>query len=382
MSRTATISRSRPHADTEPAGHWADRARCRNRLAEFEASEDVARAMCGACPVRVQCLAEALGEEGQDTAAYREGIRGGLDPRERADLARGEQPVPDNAPGDWDEAEKLLRAAELCDRVVAACSGLPLRAVTELRRGLGLREVPDPQGDRRTPLTPQQRFDRRTEPGDDGHLLWTGYPGVQLTDGRTVFGTVLAFTLGYGRAPEGIVRAMCGQDRCVAWQHLADRPMRESLAATASSPAVPQLPVPVEYLYGVKPAHADGNDAWVPAQVVRFRIVRKTRVKVFYVRDERHGGTPRIGSVNRRRLEATGDVYRGATTGWWEADKRVYLAPPILDADATVRPSPATLAELRAAMTVAHPDHGGTDEAFMAAHVAYRQARRIARAQQ
>ncbi|MFZ3494595.1 WhiB family transcriptional regulator [Streptomyces sp. 5.8] len=380
MSRTATLSRSRPHADTDPAGHWADRARCKNRLAEFEASEDAARAMCEACPVRAQCLDVALEEEGQSTSAYRDGIRGGLDPRERAALARGEQPVPDDTPDNREEAEKLLRAAQLCDRVVAERSGLPLRAVTELRRSLGLRMVPDPQTSPRKPRTPQQRFDRRTQPGDDGHVLWIGNPGVQMADRRSVSCTVLAYTLGYGRPPEGSVRATCGQARCVAWQHLADRPMREALAAAAEPPAVPQLLVPVEYLYGVQPTHWKGDALWAPAQVVRFRVVRKTRAKVFYIRDERHG-TPRIGSVSRLRLEADGNVYRGATTGWWEADKRLYLAPPALEADATVRPSPATLAELRAAMTVAHPDRGGTDATFMQAHAAYQQARRTTRAQ-
>ncbi|MFB6517459.1 WhiB family transcriptional regulator [Streptomyces sp. NPDC056401] len=231
MSLAATISRSRPHADTDPAGHWADRARCKNRLQEFEASEAAARSMCTPCPVRVQCLADALEEEGQATSSYREGIRGGLDPRERAGLARGEQPVPDDTPGNREEAEKFLRRAELCDRVVAERSGLPLRAVTELRRSLGLPMVPDPQTSPRKPLTPRQRFDRRTQAGDDGHLLWTGNVGLQLADRRTVSCMVLAFELGYGRAPAGIVRATCGQDRCVAWQHLADRPMREAYRA-------------------------------------------------------------------------------------------------------------------------------------------------------
>lgn len=380
MSRTATISRSRPHADTDPAGHWADRARCKNRLQQFEASEKAARAMCAACPVHVPCLAQALEEEGQSTSGYRDGIRGGLDPLERARLARGVQHVPDDTTGDQEEAERLLGEGELCDRLVAEHSGLQLRAVTQLRLELGLPPVPDPQRGQREPRTLLQRFERRTQPGEDGHLLWTGTPGVQLADRRSVFGTVLAFHLGYGRAPEGIVRATCGTDRCVAWQHLTDHPMREALAAAAEPPPAAQLPVPVEYLYGVQPMHWVGDEVRVDARVVRFRIVRKTRARIFYVRDERRG-TPRIGSVNRVRLEADGDVYRGATTGWWERDKRVYLAPPVLDADAAVRPSPATLAELKAAMTAAHPDHGGTGEAFMRAHAAYRQARRTARAQ-
>ncbi|MCP3758190.1 WhiB family transcriptional regulator [Streptomyces sp. TBY4] len=217
----ATVSRSRPHADTEPAGHWAELARCKNRLAEFEASEDAARSICMACPVRIQCLADALDEEGQATAGYRDGIRGGLDPRERAALARGEQPVPDDTPGNREEAEKFLRAATLCDRLV-----------TEMRRKMGLPVVADPQKTPLKPLTLQERFDRRTQPGDDGHLLWTGLPGL-MTAGRTTSGVIVAFELGYGRPPEGQARATCGQARCVAWQHLADRSMREALAAAA-----------------------------------------------------------------------------------------------------------------------------------------------------
>ncbi|MFD9306114.1 WhiB family transcriptional regulator [Streptomyces sp. NPDC060048] len=369
----ATASRSRPHADTDRADHWADRARCKNRLDEFWASEEAARTLCAACPVRLRCLSDALREEGQLSAAYREGIRGGLDPRQRATLTLGERPAPADTPSSRAEAEELLRAAELCDRVVSERSGLRLRAVVEFRRELGLPPVRDT--DRRPLLSRQERFDRRTLPGDDGHLLWTGHRSVQMADGRAVSSVTLAFELGHGRPPEGVARVMCGQDRCVAWQHLADRPMREALTAAAKPPATAQLPAVVEYLYGVEPAHWEGDRVWVGARVVRFRIIRKTRARVFYARTDR-GGVSRVGSVNRVRLEADGDVYRGATTGWWEPDKRLYLTAPVLDPGASVRPSPAALADLKTAMTAAHPDHGGTDEAFMAAHAAYQQARR------
>lgn len=53
------------------------------RLAGLEA-----RAVCASCPVRPQCLQAALDEEGDDDAIFRAGIRGGLNPKQRAALRR------------------------------------------------------------------------------------------------------------------------------------------------------------------------------------------------------------------------------------------------------------------------------------------------------
>lgn len=47
-----------------------------------------ARAVCARCPVRAQCLAEALAVEVSRTGEYRHGMWGGLTPDERASLYR------------------------------------------------------------------------------------------------------------------------------------------------------------------------------------------------------------------------------------------------------------------------------------------------------
>jgi len=47
-----------------------------------------AKRICGTCPVRARCLEAALTEEGSTTAGSRFGIRGGLNNKERARVAR------------------------------------------------------------------------------------------------------------------------------------------------------------------------------------------------------------------------------------------------------------------------------------------------------
>ncbi|MBH0245845.1 hypothetical protein I3W98_28000, partial [Streptomyces cavourensis] len=49
----------------------------------------------------------------------------------------------------------------------------------------------------------------------------------------------------------------------------------------------------------------------------------------------------------------------------------LHLNPPEIPS----QPKPPSLAELKAAMAAAHPDRGGTDEAFIAARVRYERAR-------
>jgi len=121
----------------------------------------------------------------------------------------------------------------------------------------------------------------------------------------------------------------------------------------------------VEYLYGIEAEHGSGP-GWTPTRVVKFRITKKTPRRIYYLlrewRDEQR-------FVDRVALERDGQATR-KSGGWWEADLTVYLSPPVL-AEAQ-QPS---LAELKAAMAAAHPDRGGTDEAFVAARARYERAR-------
>jgi hypothetical protein len=129
---------------------------------------------------------------------------------------------------------------------------------------------------------------------------------------------------------------------------------------------------PVEYLYAVAAGHFDGNDDWVDAAVTSFRITRRTAKRVYYVRRER-GGEVEIGYVDRRRLEEAGEVVNRGAGGWWAPDHHLYAAPPVLE---PARPEPPDVRELKAAMHSAHPDRGGTDEAFIAARERYERAQR------
>jgi hypothetical protein len=119
---------------------------------------------------------------------------------------------------------------------------------------------------------------------------------------------------------------------------------------------------PVEYLYGI--AYADGK-SWVKA----YRITRKTPKRIYYIREQRFADEdPEIGFVNRQELESTGEVIN-RSRGWWDADFHLYAEPPELHDSSSVMPK--TLSELRAEMADAHPDRGGTREAFEAARVRY-----------
>jgi hypothetical protein len=78
--------------DTLPnALSWATRAACAGAtLDDFfeERATAYALALCARCPVRSECLAEAMAAEGGANAAGRHGIFGGLGPTERAELRR------------------------------------------------------------------------------------------------------------------------------------------------------------------------------------------------------------------------------------------------------------------------------------------------------
>lgn len=73
-----------------PATHgtWHDRAACRGQDTELWFSIDAddreaAKAICNRCPVRLDCLDEALDEERGQSKEYRAGIRGGMNAEER-----------------------------------------------------------------------------------------------------------------------------------------------------------------------------------------------------------------------------------------------------------------------------------------------------------
>lgn len=96
----------------------------------------------------------------------------------------------------------------------------------------------------------------RTQPTDDGHLLWTGPRGThgQLVlkyQERQYTAARIAFRIRYGREPEGAVRMTCDRDGCVYPDHTEDTAMRQ------------RTNVALRYLYGRGPVDdqcANGHD--------------------------------------------------------------------------------------------------------------------------
>jgi hypothetical protein len=152
----------------------------------------------------------------------------------------------------------------------------------------------------------------------------------------------------------------------------------------------------VEYLYGYSHLSDD-------VSLYRFRITKKTAKRVYYIRGgewiDEHGepqdlrGIRRtsddddvIGYVNRQKLEADGEVTNRGVH-WCYEDSLLYASLQLLlqqhqrfRSEANLHEAQSDLRTLKAAMAAAHPDRGGSNAAFIAARVAYIEARRRLRA--
>ncbi|MCG0061687.1 hypothetical protein L0F81_00035 [Streptomyces tricolor] len=115
-----------------------------------------------------------------------------------------------------------------------------------------------------------------------------------------------------------------------------------------------------EFLYELWDANWDegplGN-----YQILAHPITKKTPKRIYFVFLNQR----RTSFVDRQKIEAAGEVYHGYTM------RRLHLTPPEIP-DREKKPS---LPELRKAMADAHPDRGGSDEAFIAARRRYEAAR-------
>jgi hypothetical protein len=129
-----------------------------------------------------------------------------------------------------------------------------------------------------------------------------------------------------------------------------------------------ELPSEVEFVYGIEAPHEELND-WIPARVVAFRVTKKTARRVYYNAEFLPERYPRVRFVDRIALERDGKVHR-RSAGWWEPDITVYLQAPELEA-----PGRPDVADLKARMAAAHPDRGGSDEAFIQARALYLKAK-------
>ena len=132
---------------------------------------------------------------------------------------------------------------------------------------------------------------------------------------------------------------------------------------------------PLEFLYGVDEA-GPRDEPFSGYVVVPFRIVRKTARRIFYVSTWPPG---KLRYVDRQAMEAAGDEGHWArrTASWWEPDNRLWLKAPTLHRGLRVNTAAAEaeVSRLRAEMAAVHPDRGGTDAEFIAAHRRYEAAR-------
>jgi hypothetical protein len=169
----------------EPAGQWLKQAACLGLADEMfpdnnEQGIAHAKDICRPCPVQKECVLDAL-----KIGDYKYGIRGGLRPNERRNLAR-----------------QMGRRK-------------PAEPVTE----------PDPQP--RAKRTFQSLWNQRAQPLPEGHVEWTGSTPVAL-NGHYYTPTQIAFRVDRKQPPVGIVRRTCGVDGCVLPAHLMDQAERDA----------------------------------------------------------------------------------------------------------------------------------------------------------
>ncbi|MER6515203.1 WhiB family transcriptional regulator [Nonomuraea sp. NPDC001636] len=186
MNPTSSRAISTRHTDD-----WRTRGACLStRTPEFwfpkgstgpgsiQAAE--AKAICRACPVAITCATWAIERRLQH------GIYGGLDAPQRRSIARK-------------ETRHDLTHSGIVTEVHAAWTS-----------------------DARDPLV--DAYLKSSVQDDNGHVFWRGRKTTYSIAGRDLTPGQIAYELGHSRAPEGHVKATCGQPFCIAAEHLADSP--------------------------------------------------------------------------------------------------------------------------------------------------------------
>jgi hypothetical protein len=126
-----------------------------------------------------------------------------------------------------DEIARLIRAGH-SDSAVYVRTGVNRTSVARVRRIIGYVAY-DPSTSKEDKLA---RF--TTPPDRDGHMYWTGRTNssgsfVIRHRGKPMVATHVAFEQRTGRRPEGVVKAECGDIRCVNPDHLADGRERQTI---------------------------------------------------------------------------------------------------------------------------------------------------------
>lgn len=140
----AELSRAR-RAGLDP--RWARRALCASRDYPYDMYPEpgnhrgmaIALGACARCPVRMDCLSEALAAEGDTPEKTRGGISGGTTPRERWVLAGRPKRVAADPPscGSAGAFERHWRAGETCGKCEAWRAAEDERVAARLLGGGG-----------------------------------------------------------------------------------------------------------------------------------------------------------------------------------------------------------------------------------------------------
>jgi hypothetical protein len=193
-------------------------------------------------------------------------------------------------------------------------------------------------------------------------------------------------------------RAIVGVSHGTASYSLKQLNKEKRMARLTAQPSAAKDSNVVEYLYTYEGCNGDMSeccdcnkmsavDAW-NYHIVKFIIVKKTKKRIFYNRRRMHlierdyerrysNIQDGIGFVDRQKIEQDGEIW---SRKGWQADSHLYLQPPPLpDWRREGKSEPVDLRKLKAEMTAAHPDKGGSNAAFIAARKRYEEARRAAR---
>jgi hypothetical protein len=126
------------------------------------------------------------------------------------------------------DVAELLRAG-YSDRAIGRRLNIDPKKVSDARTTLGL---PKARSGKKPTATAEDLFWRRTQPTDDGHLMWTGsrsssgIPSLRH-GGRNLSAYRIAFLIANGREAEGYALPSCGREECVKPGHHADRADRQ-----------------------------------------------------------------------------------------------------------------------------------------------------------
>ncbi|WP_435863458.1 WhiB family transcriptional regulator [Streptomyces prunicolor] len=231
-----------------------------------------AQAVCGRCPVRAECLHDALDSNAPT------GVWGGLTRKQRRALPAlpadrtaavaalrallAETPdatLPETGPGGTppvngpspvgvkpgrpggryppkqrEDNERrtidLLKAGATYAEVKAQV-GISEPSIHAIRKKAGL-----PPSGRKGGVPPRSKAEalaESTEPyGDDGHVRWTGSMAGRMpqlhAEGAKLNATHVAFEAHHGRTPTGRVNRNCGETACIAGAHLTDHVLRSA----------------------------------------------------------------------------------------------------------------------------------------------------------